>query len=181
VRDMHTAREEARERFQSRLRMNAQDSGVSLADDDPLDDAALGLPPLQYSPTDAEGWTTIEIPLNSVYAGKGPFVSADLMHFPVSLPDDGLIDVTMFELTTRMDLFRAMDGAPRGKCFWMPTLHYVKASAYRVEPYSAKGNLSVDGEAYPFEAFEVEVHKGLARLLSPCGYYQAEFDLPKDA
>lgn len=56
---------------------------------------------------------------------------------------------------------------------------YMKATAYRVEPYSADGCLSIDGEGYPFEPFEVEVLKGLARLLSPCGFYNVEFDLPK--
>jgi len=38
-----------------------------------------------------------------------------------------------------------------------------------------EGNLSVDGEQFPFEEFQVEVHPGLATFLSPHGHYAAEF------
>jgi hypothetical protein len=71
------------------------------------------LPPLKYLPEDEDGWATFEEPILYVYAGKGPFVGryviltqhrylttyglltnrSDLMAFPVSLPDDGLIDI----------------------------------------------------------------------------------------
>lgn len=57
--------------------------------------------------------------------------------------------------------------------------HYYKAEAYRVEPQFSTSYLSVDGEYYPFEPFQVEVHKGLATLLSPYGAYKVEFDYPK--
>lgn len=38
----------------------------------------------------------------------------------------------------------------------------------------------MDGEDYPFEEFQVEVHEKLATFLSPYGYYAAEFH-PKKA
>ncbi|OCH94969.1 hypothetical protein OBBRIDRAFT_788712 [Obba rivulosa] len=137
------------------------------------------LPELKYSNADTKDWVTFDKPILYVYAGKGPFVSRDLMQFPVSLPNDGLIDIVVQEVSTRGQMLKAMDGAEKGAQFWMDTQHYFKAEAYRVEPTSSKGLLSVDGEAYPFEPFTVEVHKGLATLLSPCGYYQADFDLPR--
>jgi sphingosine kinase len=59
-------------------------------------------------------------------------------------------------------------------------IHYVKASAYRIKPKTTKGCLSIDGEAFPFETFQVEVHPKLATLLSPHGYYAADFQRPKD-
>ena len=88
-----------------------------------------------------------------------------------------------------------MDGAELGKTYWMESVrasllrvlplidpvgqkHYFKAIAYRVEPHSTNSFLSVDGEEYPFEPFEVEVHKGLARLLSPYGVYNVKFSVP---
>lgn len=56
--------------------------------------------------------------------------------------------------------------------------HYYKAHAYRVTPGpGVKGRLSVDGEVYPFEEFQVEVHRGLATLLSPHGHFAPEFSL----
>lgn len=75
------------------------------------------LPPTVYSATEDEGWITLNEPLLYVYAGKGPYVSRcvgifspaicqlepkrrDLMAFPVSLPDDGLIDIVAFPLVS---------------------------------------------------------------------------------
>jgi sphingosine kinase len=40
------------------------------------------------------------------------------------------------------------------------------------------GNLSIDGEAMPFEDFQVEVHDKLATVLSLYGHYVADF--PRD-
>ena len=58
--------------------------------------------------------------------------------------------------------------------------HYFKAHAYRVEPLARKGYLSIDGEAYPHETFEAEVHQGLGTFLSMYGHYMNDFDLPPD-
>lgn len=54
-------------------------------------------------------------------------------------------------------------------------VHYVKAHAYRVKPLAPKGSLAVDGEIFPFEEFQVEVHQKLATLLSPSGHYADDF------
>ena len=58
--------------------------------------------------------------------------------------------------------------------------HYFKALAYRVEPQSPKGFLSIDGEAYPLAPYELEVHKGLGAFLSMYGWFQFDFDLPSN-
>ncbi|TFY63746.1 hypothetical protein EVJ58_g3065 [Rhodofomes roseus] len=137
--------------------------------------------PSPVSELDADGWVTFTKPLSYVYAGKGPYVSKDLMQFPVSIPDDGLIDVVAQELTTRKAMIDAMEGSEHGDQYWMDTQHYFRAAAYRIEPYKASGCFSVDGEGYPFASFEVECHRGMATVLSPYGYYQAEFYLPEDA
>ncbi len=57
------------------------------------------LPPLRFSGngSSSEGWITFDKPVTYLYAGKGPYVGLDLMQFPVSLPDDGLIDVVVQE------------------------------------------------------------------------------------
>lgn len=139
------------------------------------------LPPLKHSShnPEEEGWITFDKPILYLYAGKGPYVGVDLMQFPVSLPSDGCIDITIQERTTRNVMLQAIEGGPRGEGFWMPSQHYFKAEAYRVEPLSSNSCLAVDGEAYPFEPFEVEVHKGLATWLSPYGHYKVNFD-PND-
>ena len=50
--------------------------------------------------------------------------------------------------------------------------HYFKAYAYRVEPNASKGYLSIDGEPYPLEPFEVECHRNLGAFLSMHGCWQ---------
>ncbi|KDR81645.1 hypothetical protein GALMADRAFT_239721 [Galerina marginata CBS 339.88] len=134
------------------------------------------LPSLKFLDGNEEDWTTFDEPILYVYAGKGPYVGRDFMAFPVSLPNDGLIDVMAMSKTSRGDILTAMDGANQGECFWHPKVHYVKAHAYRIKPLKKKGHLAVDGEPYPFEEFQVEVHEGLGTFLSPFGHYAAMFE-----
>ncbi|GLB34908.1 putative diacylglycerol kinase catalytic domain (presumed) [Lyophyllum shimeji] len=133
------------------------------------------LPPLVNLPDDTDGWTTYDKPILYVYAGKGPFVARDYMAFPVSLPDDGLIDVMAQPASSRKEILSAVGGAAKGEGYWQPGLHYVKAHAYRVKPLAPKGHLAVDGEIFPFQEYQVEVHQKLATVLSPYGYYAADF------
>ncbi|KAF4608502.1 sphinganine kinase lcb4 [Pleurotus pulmonarius] len=140
--------------------------------------SSSSLPPLKFLPEDKDGWTVIDEPLLYVYAGKGPYVGRDFMAFPVSLPDDGLIDITIQPLSSRSDVLKEMEGAPRGEAYWSPKLKYFKAHAYRVKPLTPNGALSVDGEPFPFEEYQVEVHQRLGTLLSPHGVYVADFDGP---
>ncbi|KAJ4000735.1 ATP-NAD kinase-like domain-containing protein [Lentinula boryana] len=136
------------------------------------------LPESKIGLDETEGWTTFPEPLLYLYAGKGPYVGRDLMAFPVSLPDDGLIDIVVQSTKnfSRTDVLASFGGAPKGELYWNDSLHYVKAEAYRIKPLSKKGYLSIDGESYPFEEFQVEVLPKLANLLSSHGYYNASFD-----
>ncbi|KAG2349830.1 hypothetical protein BDR05DRAFT_986223 [Suillus weaverae] len=122
-----------------------------------------------------EEWTRFERPILWMYAGQGPFVSRALMQFPVSLADDGLIDISIQEITSRKTLLRGMDGAEEGQTYWINTNRYFKASAYRARPLASKGVLVVDGEQVPFEEFQVDVLNGLGTFLSPYPYYAPEF------
>ncbi|OBZ75597.1 Sphingoid long chain base kinase 4 [Grifola frondosa] len=173
VRDLHASRSKAQAQHGP-----ASDQDIEQAASGSSRSASTSLPPLKYAAMDSEGWITFEKPMLYLYAGKGPYVSRDFMQFPVSTPNDGLIDVIAQSPSTRGELLKAMDGAEKGEPFWLDSQHYFKAHAYRIEPHSSEGLLAIDGEAYPFEAYQVEVHQGLATLLSPYGYYQADFNLP---
>ncbi|KAL1701407.1 ATP-NAD kinase-like domain-containing protein [Schizophyllum commune] len=148
------------------------------------EDGEDGLPPLVYSKSDSgndDSWTKFEDPILFVYAGKGPYVARDLMAFPASLPDDGLIDITIHPMAPMGELFGAMNGAEKGELFWRKRLTYLKAHAFRVRPVASspnrepQGNLSVDGERFPFKEFTVEVHQKLGRLMSMQGMYVCDF------
>ncbi|KAF5339283.1 hypothetical protein D9758_013298 [Tetrapyrgos nigripes] len=197
------ARHNAEDTLESETHVVSHPPALNLATDE---DKPASLPELKYSMDDTEGWTTFDEKMLYLYAGKGPFVGRDLMAFPVSLPDDGLIDICVqsHSKSSRLEILGSFEGAPRGEQYWLDSvcvfaplssfttnclvylpssiscIHYVKASAYRVKPRTTKGCLSIDGEAFPFEPFQVEVLPRLATLLSPHGYYVADFHGPKD-
>ena len=84
----------------------------------------LTLPPLKYSAEDVDGWVTFKEPILFAYAGKGPYVGRDYMAFPVSEPDDGLIDIVVMPVTTRAEVFSAINGGPSGATFWHPSVYF---------------------------------------------------------
>ncbi|RDX56689.1 hypothetical protein OH76DRAFT_1395809 [Lentinus brumalis] len=179
VQDLQAARAQARSTIAS---ADASDP-ATLTTDGESSTTGTGLPELKHTGAarvNDDGWVTFDKPFTFLYAGQGPYVSTDLMQFPVSQPNDGLIDVVLQLQSDRGTMLKAIDGAEHGNPFWMDAQHYYKAHAFRVEPHFTKGYLSIDGESYPVAPFEIEVHKGLGSLLSMYGCFQAEFNLPPE-
>lgn len=143
-----------------------------------------GLPDLQYGTVlDAqpEDWQVIPgETLGNFYAGNMAIVSKDANFFPASLPNDGLLDIVTIDGTvSRATSLKMMTEVPEGGFFDMPEVNIRKALAYRLVPRQKDGYISVDGEKVPFEALQVEVHKGLGTVLSKSGhYYEAEGPRP---
>ena len=54
---------------------------------------------------------------------------------------------------------------------------YLKTTAYRLRPIQEDGNLSIDGERFPFKEYYAEVHRGLGTMLSMSGRYPIDFTL----
>ncbi|KAG8708865.1 sphinganine kinase lcb4 [Ceratobasidium sp. 394] len=123
--------------------------------------------------TNGPGWFTFEKPILYVYAGTMPYVGRDLMAFPVSLPLDGLVDISVQELVSRPLMLKMISGAEKGDQFWLPSQHYFKAEAYRLRPHDESGNLSIDGERFPYKEFHVETLKGLGTTLSMTGMWHS--------
>lgn len=112
-----------------------------------------------------ETWITIDKPVGYMYAGKIPYVSKDLMQFPLALCDDGYIDVVVQDRISRLAFLKAMDGSEQGKQYWISSQHYYKARAYRLTPHGSEGHCSIDGERFPHVPFEVEVLPRLGTTL----------------
>ncbi|KAF7976705.1 hypothetical protein HWV62_5867 [Athelia sp. TMB] len=143
-----------------------------LGDASPCRTTATGsLPDLSVPVNQTDGWLTLDVPSVYMYAGKGPFVSRDLMQFPVSVPDDGFIDIVIQQRRNRLEMITHIDDGPKGTMFWLDSQHYFKATGYRVKFLEKSGYFAVDGESYPYTDFQVEVLKGLGTLLSPYGHY----------
>jgi sphingosine kinase len=96
---------------------------------------------------------------------------------------------------SRFEMLKSFDGAEKGAAYWqdkvrifldlhLPTIadhllkaQYIKATAYRLRPMQEDGNLSIDGERFPFQEYYAEVHRGLATVLSMNGRYSVDFTL----
>ncbi|KAG0660503.1 sphinganine kinase lcb4 [Rhodotorula mucilaginosa] len=108
-----------------------------------------------------------------LYGGKVPFVAKDVMMFPAADPNDGLIDLAILTSMGRVEALKAMDGAESGALFSHRSLTYLKVKSYRLNFTPKQGGcISIDGEEVPYEAFQVEVHKGLARVMSLTGRWE---------
>ena len=144
-------------------------SAEDTATDDDSTTAPSSAPPLSptdpkasspLSPPDSEGWSTFVKPLSYVYAGKGPYVSRDLMQFPVSIPDDGLVDIVAQEIvgvsprsparckltlsqrkTTRKAMIDAMDESEQGMQYWLDTVR-IRSSGVGICPTLTTHGLS---------------------------------------
>lgn len=67
-----------------------------------------------------------------------------------------------------------MDGAAEGRVYHSPLTRYYRCTAYRLTPINTEGYISVDGEKVDFSPLQVEVHQGLARVLSLNGRFFGE-------
>ena len=114
--------------------------------------------------------------MGNFYAGNMAYMAPDANFFPASLPNDGHLDlVTVDGDISRVAAIQSLMAVENGKFFDMPHVTYRKITGYRIRPKSQEqGYISIDGERFPFEPFQAEVHKGLGTVLSKTGHlYEA--------
>lgn len=104
-----------------------------------------------------------------------PYMAPDANFFPAATPNDGLMDLVINDgnipAIKYLDLMMSVE---KEKFFENPLISYRKVAAYRITPRDQKdGYISIDGERIPFEPFQVEIHQGLATVLSKRGEYEA--------
>ncbi|KAK0550938.1 sphinganine kinase lcb4 [Tilletia horrida] len=118
---------------------------------------------VRHSPNE---WQRLSQNISTLYAGKMPYVSRDLMQFPFAYPGDGTIDVALLlDSAGRVGKIRTISSAENGGVVYDRDLGYAKVEAIRVTPClpaghrSLKGGgmISMDGEAVEYSAFQIEV------------------------
>lgn len=123
-------------------------------------------------PTPSDWHTQTLDDLNFFYVGKMPWMSADALVFPASLPSDGTLDFVTWD--AKIGRFKCVDlllQVEKGHHVHNDNVHYAKIEAYRLYPKIRSGYLSIDGESFPFEPFQVEVLKSAGSFLSSTGAY----------
>lgn len=109
-----------------------------------------------------------------------PYVSRDLNQWPVTIAGSGAIDIVIQRVVSRNILISSISSAPSGDPYWFESQLYFKVRSYTVENLDKKAqpSFTVDGEAYDWDTFHVEVLPRAATLMSLDGrYYHSEFVL----
>lgn len=104
------------------------------------------------------------------------YMAPDLNFFSAALANDGMMDlVTVDGDVSPVKAIALQLSVESGEFFDNPLVTYRKVSAYRIIPRedSPKGYISIDGESFPWEAFQAEIHHGLGLTLSKKRGYEA--------
>uniref|UniRef100_A0A8C6UU01 sphingosine kinase n=1 Tax=Neogobius melanostomus TaxID=47308 RepID=A0A8C6UU01_9GOBI len=118
-----------------------------------------------------ESWTVVKdedfVLVLAIYQSH---LAEDLLAVPGAMVDDGAIH--LFYVTAGISrpallrLFLAMEKGAHLDC-GCPYLVYEKVKAFRLEPLSPQGVITVDGETVEYGPVQAQVHPGIARLI--CG------------
>ncbi|KAK5862207.1 hypothetical protein PBY51_017628 [Eleginops maclovinus] len=125
------------------------------------------LPPLDQ-PLPTRDWVTIEGDFVLVLALYQSHLGADLHAAPQARFDDGLIHLTFVRAgISRATLLRLFFAMERGTHHSVssPYVSHITCKAFRLQPLSTRGTLTVDGELVPYGPLQAQVHPAMARLI----------------
>ncbi|KAG7879083.1 hypothetical protein KL935_003712 [Ogataea polymorpha] len=113
--------------------------------------------------------------LSIFYTGKLPYIAKDVDFFPAALPNDGAIDLVLFD--GRAQVWRSAHSLlqlDKGLHVWHDHVDHLKVESLKLVPMLEKGRtsyISVDGENFPVETIQVEVLPGVMKTVMNDGRY----------
>ncbi|EIW73704.1 hypothetical protein TREMEDRAFT_67509 [Tremella mesenterica DSM 1558] len=115
-----------------------------------------------------------------VYCGAGSVRWPDksLLQWPVATPGAVSMDMVIQAVMSRGAMATSMSAAEIGETYWAEEQHYYKVTAFIAENSDKpkQPSFTIDGEAFPFDTFQVELHPRLATTMSLDGnWYIPEF------
>ncbi|KAG7753083.1 hypothetical protein KL911_003188 [Ogataea haglerorum] len=114
--------------------------------------------------------------LSIFYAGKLPYISKDVDFFPAALPNDGAIDLVLFD--GRAQVWKSAHSLlqlDKGMHVWHDHVDHMKVESLKLVPMLEQGRtsyISVDGENFPVETIQVEVLLGVMKTVMNDGRYK---------
>ena len=122
------------------------------------------LPP--FSEPIPSSWITIEKEFISLIMLLIPHLSSDAFGDPgQSIGTKKMSIVFLNSEMSRKDLLSTLLNADTGAHIDMEDCTVIHAKAYRLEPATPKGIMTVDGEVIPYGSVQGQVHPGLARIM----------------
>ncbi|XP_053307911.1 sphingosine kinase 2 [Spea bombifrons] len=114
-------------------------------------------------------WVTVEDDFVLVLAMYESHLGADLFTAPFSCFNDGLIHLFFVKAgISRAALVRLFLAMEKGTHIEMecPYLVHVPVQAFRLEPLTRKGIITVDGERVEYGPIQAQIHSGLSNLIT---------------
>lgn len=113
--------------------------------------------------------------LSIFYVGKMPYVSDNVQFFPAALPNDHAMDLLVMDTkATTMETVNILTQADKGTHIHSDKVIHSKVLSYRLVPQVRNPEdmvISVDGESFPMETFQVEVLPGILTVLLQDGNF----------
>lgn len=111
-------------------------------------------------------WKTLE----TEFVGIAPLMVPCMAHGFYGDPNlpigSGSIRILIMENSLkRMGLFGLLNGTESGKHIGMDGLQLLDVKAYRLEPLTAPGLMTIDGEEIFYGPHQVQIHPGLGRIM----------------
>ena len=124
------------------------------------------LPP---TPTDPlpEGWKSVEGVFISVTVLMAPVMGDGFVGHPDFSLGSGEFAILYFhDDVSRAEMLSLLSDGDTGNWVHHQKMHIVKAKAYRIEPVSPPGLMTLDGEVIEYGASQAQVHQHVARVFS---------------
>lgn len=121
----------------------------------------------QINPVQEQNWQVIQDEFILIWALNISHATQNLKPAPYAHLSDGMMDVIIVRRgITKLNLLLAFLKAAQGKHLSLPGIEFYKVRSFRLEPLTAQGILTVDGEKVEYLPIEMEVKRGLARVIS---------------
>lgn len=114
-----------------------------------------------------EDWIVIDDEFVLVYACHQTHLSTDVFFAPEAKLDDGIMWLVMIRGgVSRAQVMYFLASLQSGDHVHIPYVDVIPIHAFRLEPYTSDGFLTVDGEVIPCSSIQAEVLPSLARVMS---------------
>jgi sphingosine kinase len=123
---------------------------------------------LKMSEPSGEQWRAIEDDFVLCWAMNIRYATHDIQAAPNAHLSDGNLDVILVRRgISKFNLLSAFLKSAQGEHISLPGIEYYKVRGFRLEPLTCQGILAVDGEQVDYLPIQMEVKRGLARVI--CG------------
>jgi sphingosine kinase len=119
-------------------------------------------------PANQKDWQVIQDEFVLIWAMNISHATQNLKAAPYAHLSDGMMDLIIVRRgISKLNLLLAFLKAAQGKHLSLPGIEFYKVRGFRLEPLTPQGILTVDGEQVEYLPIEMEVKRGLARVICP--------------